>query len=58
MSPATIVTNALKLDFNHLTLSFGDYVEVCEDNGFQTKSPNTHGAPNITLQPMHNRTES
>ena len=48
MSPATIVANAQKLDCIHLTLSFGDFVEVHEDNCFQTNFLNTRFTPSIT----------
>jgi len=58
LSPLTIVTNAPKLDFNFLTLTFGEYVEVYEDNEFNTNSPDTRGTPAITLHPTYNSTES
>ena len=58
LSPLTIVCNAPKLDFNLLKLTFGDYVEVYEDNGFQTNSPNTRGTPAIALNPVYNSTGS
>jgi len=58
LSPLLIVTGAPKIDFNLLRLSFGSYVEVYEDNGYQTNSNHTRGAPAITLNSTLNSSGS
>jgi len=39
-------------------LQFGDYVEIYEDNKFQTNSQDTRGILAITLNPVYNSTGS
>ena len=58
LSPLTVVINMPKINFNMLTLTFGDYVEVYENNGFQTNSINAKGVPAIALNTTHNSTGS
>ena len=55
-SPSTIVVNEPKLDFNLLTLSFSEHVEMHEDNGFQTSSTNMRGTSEMNLYSVWNYT--
>ena len=58
LSPLAIVSNVLKLDCNRLTLSFGEHVEIYEDNRFQTNSMSTRGKPAIALNNACDSTRS
>ena len=58
ISPLAIVASLPKLDLNLITLSFSDYVETCEYNGFQTNSTNMRVTPAITLCYICNYTVS
>ena len=58
LSPLTIITSVPKLDCTKLKSSFGEYAEVCEDNGNQINISKTRGAPAITLSPVHNSSGS
>jgi len=58
ISPASFVTGAQKKDYNHIKLSIGDYVEVYEDNNYQTNSTHTRSTPAITLNAVNNSTGS
>ena len=57
-SPLTITTNTPKIDYNRLTLQFGDYVETHKDNHYQTSSLNICSAPAIALNPKCNTMSS
>ena len=58
LSLLTIVANTTKLDCNLLSLEFGEYIEIYEDNEYATNSPNSQETSAITLHPIFNTTES
>jgi hypothetical protein len=55
MSPASIVTGVSPLDYNKLSLEFGSYVQVFEDNN-PTNTPKARSLGAIALTPTGNAT--
>lgn len=56
ISPLIFLTSEPMQDYNNIKLSVGDYVEVCEDNHYQTTSIYTRGILAITLNAVNNST--